>query len=154
MKRLACSVLLTVILQLSAVSQTKSPSNADEKAIWAEAAAWSKAMEAKDAATFVTFYAEEARVLPPNAPAISGRAALLDYWKKFMALPGLKGSFGPDKVVVAKSRDIAYETGTYSMTTNDAQGKPQHEKGKYLVVWKKDSSGKWKVVADMFSADQ
>lgn len=149
--------VLTAVLLLSAMpvlAQQTRPANADEKAVRAQAAAWSKAMEARDAAKFVEFYAPEARVLPPNAPAVSGKAALLDYWKKFMATPGMQGSFGPDKVVVSKSGDLAYETGTYSVTMNDAKGKPEHETGKYLVVWRKQADGKWKVVADMFSADK
>ncbi len=155
MRRIYWVLMVTLLTTVTPMlAQQAGSANADEKAIRAEAAAWSKAMEAKDAAKFVEFYAADARVLPPNAPAVNGKAARLEYWKKFMATPGLKGSFGPDKVVVAKSGDLAYEMGTYSLVMNDAKGNPEHETGKYLVVWKKQADGKWKVVADMFSSDK
>jgi ketosteroid isomerase-like protein len=62
-------------------------------------------------------------------------------------------SFAADKVVVARSGDIAYETGTYSMTLSDTKKKAATEKGHYVVVWQKQSDGSWKVVRDVPVSD-
>ncbi|MGH9863540.1 MAG: YybH family protein, partial [Candidatus Acidiferrales bacterium] len=62
-------------------------------------------------------------------------------------------TFSSTKVEVARSGDIAYELGTFELTGNDAKGKPQTTKGKYVVVRKKQA-GSWKAAADIFNADQ
>jgi ketosteroid isomerase-like protein len=36
---------------------------------------------------------------------------------------------------------------------NDAQGKPVTDNGKFVEVWKKQSDGKWKCVADTYNSD-
>jgi ketosteroid isomerase-like protein len=51
-------------------------------------------------------------------------------------------------VTVARSGDLAYEVGDYEMTINDKKGKPQTVKAKYVVVWGKQSDGKWKALVD------
>jgi ketosteroid isomerase-like protein len=40
------------------------------------------------------------------------------------------------------------------LTKNDAGGKPVTTKGKYVVVWKKQADGKWKVIEDIDNPDQ
>jgi ketosteroid isomerase-like protein len=56
-------------------------------------------------------------------------------------------------VEAPRSGDFAYDIGTYQLTMNDPQGKPNSDRGKYMVVWKKQADGKWKAVGDMFSSD-
>jgi len=70
-----------------------------------------------------------------------------------MASPGFALKFASTKIEVARSGDLAYEIGTYELTGNDAKGRPQTAKGKYVVVWKKQA-GSWKAAADIFNADQ
>jgi ketosteroid isomerase-like protein len=54
-----------------------------------------------------------------------------------------------ESVVAARSGDLAYETGTWSMTMSDAKKKPATEKGSYVVVWQKQADGAWKAVRDV-----
>ncbi len=63
-------------------------------------------------------------------------------------------SFATTQVEVARSGDIAYETGTYALTSTDKKGKATTSKGKYVVVWKKQPDGKWKAAADIWNPDQ
>ena len=53
----------------------------------------------------------------------------------------------------SKGGDLGYTSGTYQFSITGSDGKPIPDKGKYVVVWKKDASGKWKVVADIFNSD-
>jgi ketosteroid isomerase-like protein len=59
----------------------------------------------------------------------------------------------PTKVEAASSGDMVYETGTYLLHMKDAKGNPVTDKGKVLQVWKKQTDGSWKAVADMWSSD-
>lgn len=127
---------------------------ADQAAIRALATEWANSFPAKDVDKFVSFYAADATVYPNGAPAVTGSAAIRGYWTDFFALPGLAGSVTTKTIEAASSGDLAFETGTYEMTVNDAKGKPATSTGKYVVVWKKQGDGKWKAVADIFNADK
>jgi ketosteroid isomerase-like protein len=43
-------------------------------------------------------------------------------------------------------RDLAYGTGSYSMTMTGPDKEPATEMGHYVVVWRKGADGAWKVV--------
>ena len=121
---------------------------ADEAAIHAAGKAWSAAAEAKDPETFVSVYTEDAVLMLEDAPDMSGMAALREGITGMMQDPNFALSFAADKVVVARAGDIAYETGTYTMTMSDPEGNPATGNGSYVVVWEKQADGAWKVVLD------
>lgn len=94
-----------------------------------------------------TYYTEDATVLPPNTPPMSGRAAIREFWTGFIA--ALKpADVKLDTSHVEESGDLAYGTGSYSFT---AGGAPQS--GKFLVVFRRQADGSYKCVADAFSGN-
>jgi uncharacterized protein (TIGR02246 family) len=127
--------------------------SADEQAIRDLEIQWSNAAGAKDLEKTVSFYADDATVLPANAAAAKNKAAIRDLWKGLFASPGLALSWKTTKVEIAKSGEMAYATGTYELTTNDASGKPTTDHGKYLTVWEKQADGKWNCGADIWNSD-
>jgi ketosteroid isomerase-like protein len=116
-------------------------------------AQWSKAAGAKDVDKTVSYYSDDAIVMPPNAPAAATKEAIRNAWKELLASPGAAISWKTTKVEVAQSGDIAYTSGTYELTMNDASGKPVPDRGKYLEVWKKQAGGKWKCLMDIWNSD-
>ena len=125
---------------------------ADESALKDLDVQWSKAASAKDVDSTVSYYAEDAVLMPPNAPVATG-GAIRVFWKSMIASPGFAGGWKVTKAEAARSGDLAYVTGTYELTVNDAHGKPVSDRGKYVEVWKKQANGKWKAVADIFNSD-
>ena len=121
---------------------------ADEEAIRAADAAWSKAAGDKDAAKMATFYAENAVVMAPGMAAIKGRDAIQQAMAGMMQDPNFALSFAPTKIVVAKGGDMAYEIGDFQMTTSDKKKKPSTLKATYVVVWGKQMDGSWKALVD------
>jgi uncharacterized protein (TIGR02246 family) len=126
---------------------------ADENALKTLDREWSKAAGAKDVDKTVSYYSDDAIVLPPNSPALTGKQQIHSMWKSMLGAPGFSGGWNVTKVEVARSGDLAYLTGNYEITENDASGKPQTDKGKYLEVWKKQADGSWKCVVDMFNTN-
>ena len=121
----------------------------DEAAIRAAIKEWAGAAQAKDPQKFASFYAENAIVLLPNMADPSGKTTIGETIAGMMKDASFALAFEADKVVVARSGDIAYETGAYSLTAPDpVKKKPATEKGHYVVVWQKQSDGSWKVVID------
>ena len=112
-------------------------------------AKWSAAAGAKDVDKTVSYYAESAVVMPPNASAATTKESIRSAWKEMLTTPGAALSWKATKVEVAKSGDMAVLIGTYEMTMKDGN----KDKGKYCEVWEKKVGGKWKVMTDMFSSD-
>ncbi len=127
---------------------------ADERAIRDAAVEWSKAAGAKDVEKTLSFYAEDASVLPAHAPIARGKDQIRKFWAALMASPGYALGWSATKVEASKSGDVAYEVGTYELTLNDPKGKPAMGRGKYVVVWKKQADGAWKAAEDIFNPDQ
>jgi uncharacterized protein (TIGR02246 family) len=155
-RNLALVVLLTAVLGSSLASAQTKPSASngkEERAIRDADAAWSHGAETKDLDQAVSFYAEDASVLPFNAPIATGKDQIREVWSHLMSLPGYSLRFAPTKIEVSKSKDMAFEIGTFQLTANDAQGNPATTVGKYVVTWEKQA-GKWKAAADIFNTDK
>lgn len=121
---------------------------ADEAALRATIKDWAAAAQAKDAAKFVSFYTEDAVVMMAGAPDISGMPAIREGIGHMMSDPAFSLAFEPANVVVARSGDLAYETGPYTMTMTGPDKKPATETGHYVAVWHKQADGTWKVAVD------
>ena len=114
---------------------------------------WSKAAAAKDLEQTVAYYSDDAVVLPPNTASAMTKEAIRHTWKDLLASPGLVITRKPTRVELAKSGDMAWLSGTYELTMNDAAGSPINDHGKYLEVWEKQPDGNWKCRADMWNSD-
>jgi uncharacterized protein (TIGR02246 family) len=111
-----------------------------------------RAAQAKDAATYASFYADDAVSMGANQRAIRGRDAIRGMVAEMFALPNLAFSFAPTKIEVAESGDIAYEIGTYRFAADMPSARLDDE-GKYLTVWRK-VGGEWKIASDMSNSDR
>ena len=102
---------------------------------------------ARDAAGITElFYAEDAKLLPPNAPMMTGKAAIREFWTGFIALGSTDITLESDQIEAAG--DLAYCVGRYGHTVN---GTRLH--GKYVVVFRRQADGNYKAIADVFNAD-
>jgi uncharacterized protein (TIGR02246 family) len=127
---------------------------ADEAAIRAASADWSKAAQAKDLDKATSYYADDAVFFVENGAMVKGKDAIKMAWKPELATPGPGMTFETTYVEVARSGDLAYEYGTYDDKTEVKKGKVKDEKGKYVVVWKKQTDGSWKAVADIYNSGE
>ncbi|MGA8268682.1 MAG: SgcJ/EcaC family oxidoreductase [Candidatus Acidiferrales bacterium] len=110
---------------------------------------WAAAAAAKDLDKSTAFYADDAQMISAVAPAAVGKDAVRKTWAGLMSAPGFVSlTFEPTAVHVAAAGDMASELGTYEIDMKDKKGKPTAEKGAYVVVWKKQADGSWKVEVD------
>jgi ketosteroid isomerase-like protein len=114
---------------------------------------WAKAAASKDVEQTIAFYSDDAIVFPPNATSAATKEAIRNGWKEMLTSPGFVISWQSTKVQVGKSGEMAWVSGTYGLTMNDANGKPTNDRGKYLEVWKKQTDGNWKCAADMWNSN-
>jgi ketosteroid isomerase-like protein len=114
---------------------------------------WVEAARSKKVEAWVAFYTKDAVVLPPNDKVANGRESARKSVGDLLALPGLSIDWKPTQVVVARSGDMAYVTGAYSITFKDPSGAAIADKGKLLEVWAKQADGKWMCSADTWNSD-
>src|SRR5882724_4588868 len=81
-------------------------------------AQWSAAAAAKDVDKTVSYYSDDAIVLPPNAAIATTKEAIRNIWKDLIA-NATSSSWKATRVEVAKSGDMAYVSGTYEVAMND-----------------------------------
>jgi ketosteroid isomerase-like protein len=142
------------VLVLAAGCKTQAPDTraADAQTIRDLDAQWSKTAAAHDVDGTVSYYSDDAAVMPPNGPLLTDKREIRAGWADMLG-PSNHLSWQTTRAEVAASGDVAYSLGTYSLTMQDAQGKPIADHGKYLCVWKKQADGKWKSVADTWNSD-
>lgn len=122
-----------------------------EKQLKDSEAGWNKQYASRDAAALAGNYAPDAALANPGENLIEGEA-IRPALDKFVADPNLKLDFASDRVQVAKSGDLAYTRGHFTMQTSDlATKQPRTDKGYYLTVWQKQADGTWKAVEDFIT---
>ncbi len=127
---------------------------AEQAAIRDMAIEWVNAANAKDVERMVSGFTDGASVLPPNAPIATGKEAIRKVWSELAEMPGLSESTQVTKVEVSRMGDLAYSFGTYESTSNDPEGTPVTERGKWVAVYEKQPDGSWKAVVDIWNSEQ
>ncbi len=112
----------------------------------------SRALAAKDIDRLASLYAENAALFYADSPMVSGKDAIRDTWKTVLARPNFAMSTALSKIETSASGDLGFTRGLYSITVNDADGKPVTDSGEYVLVYGRQADGGWKIVADSGSA--
>jgi ketosteroid isomerase-like protein len=153
------TALLAVLIPAAAVAATScvrfdtTSRAADASAIRAADEQWSATAAKRDVDGTVAFYAADAVLLAPNAPIAPDRKSIREAWAGLLT-PQTAVSWKVTKVDVARSGDLGYLYGTYSLTVRDPKGGPPvRDVGKMVEIWKKQADGTWKCIVDTFNSD-
>ena len=101
-----------------------------------------------DAAAIANMYTVDARLLPPNSEMVEGRPNIQKFWQGAMTA-GVK-MVSLETLHVETQGNIAVEIGRYTTTMPGAGGTTTTDKGKYVVVWKREGQS-WKLAVDIFN---
>lgn len=110
-----------------------------------------KAAAEKGSQGFMSYYADEAVELPNGGPVISGKVEIAK-GMGFLDEKSNSLTWAPVGGGISSSGDLGYTYGTYQYRSNDKEGKPHVEFGKYTSIWRLQSDGSWKVILDMGNA--
>lgn len=149
-----CTVgLLALLTSCAQPPQSVDTHDADIQALKDNEAQWNKDYQTKDLEKITAHYADDAVLIAPGAPPSIGKQAIHSALKEMVADNALSLSFQAERVDVAKSGDVAYTQGSYTLTLTDpATKKPINDKGSYVTVYKKQADGSWKAVSDIASS--
>ena len=116
-------------------------------------AAWIRAAQSGSVEGWMSFYADDALVMPPNEVAANSRAAIRKSIAELLALPGLRIDWHPVRIEMSAAGDLAALAGAYSLSYRDASGATVSDRGKLLEVWRRGPGGDWKCVLDTWNSD-
>jgi uncharacterized protein (TIGR02246 family) len=161
MKKRIWLVLLVFLLGIAtscqkqdgnAVGKTKAGVEADVAAIKALIAEWVRLYNAEDFQNVMSvFYAENAIVMPPNAPARRTKEAILSMYQKDAEL-------NIEHVVTSVAEDVRVSGNTAvawgmdsGTTTPRSGGAPVPYSLKWLMVFERQLDGTWKCLYEMWN---
>jgi uncharacterized protein (TIGR02246 family) len=155
MKRLAilCAAA-AMALGVTACNQMSDTHDADVAALKANEAQWVQDYASKDIDKLMAHYADDAVLMVPSEPSASGKDAIRTSLKLMLMDPTLSLKFQPSKVDVAKSGDLAYTQGSYTLSLTDPQTKQiVTDHGSYVTTYRKQTDGSWKAVEDIVASE-
>ncbi len=108
------------------------------------------ALNAKDAGKAAEFYAATATFMPPNEATVHGRDSVKAFYQTLVDA-GLS-EVTMDQKEIGGEGPVAFAHGTYSMTVK-GQANARHDRGKYLVVFRRNQAGQWRCEYSMWNSD-
>jgi len=96
-------------------------------------------------------FAEDAWQMPPNSRPLVGREAIRRFWRN--AVKWGTWEFTHEAQDLAVSGPVAVERGKYVLRFTAGEGAPPgmasfEDRGNYLVHWRQESDGQWRIVSD------
>jgi ketosteroid isomerase-like protein len=144
---------IALVLALGSASCAAPRAAQDAKAdILRTDAEWKKAVsEGRDIERIVSYWADDAIVMPPSNPPVVGKNAIREFVVESFHMPGFTITWETMDVVVAPGGDMAYATGTNHVAFDDEDGEKIELDGKTATVWRRQSDGAWKCVLDIWN---
>ena len=104
-----------------------------------------------DVASVAALYTDDAVLLPPNSETLRGRQAIQEFWNGAWQM-GVREVM-LQTVSVEDSGHLAYEIGAYTLKIQPEGGEATTDKGKYVVIWKRQADGSWKLAVDIWNTN-
>jgi uncharacterized protein (TIGR02246 family) len=115
------------------------------------AVAFSDALGRGSAADAAALYAEDGKLLTPAARLIEGRDQIEAFWRAGLAV-GLSG-IELEAVEFETGPGFTVEIGRYAFTLAVEDGGPTVDRGKYVVLHRRQTDGSWRRAVDVFNPD-
>jgi ketosteroid isomerase-like protein len=112
---------------------------------------FSQCIRERDLKAIEQLYAEDAVLMPPDNDMVKGRRGTREFWSAAIKM-GLKDA---DLRTLETKRvgDEIHEIGTYKLSIAPEGKEAFIDVGKYMVVWRADPDGTWKLHKDIWNSD-
>lgn len=105
----------------------------------------------KGDAPFVgALYAEDALLMPPNMEMIRGREGTTGFWDGAIKM-GVRDAV-LTTVELRHEGHTVEEVGRYLLRIHPEGQEPFEDRGKYVVLWKQDADGVWRLHRDIWNS--
>lgn len=132
--------------------EPKADVEADKAAIMKADSTWSAlSAEGKDVDKILSYWSEDAVVIPPGQPVVKGKEALRKFVEESFKIPGFSISWKSSDLQFSPDGKLAYMYGENLTQVNDSTGNKISMPGRGYSIWRKETDGSWKCVVDIFN---
>jgi ketosteroid isomerase-like protein len=108
--------------------------------------------EGQNVERILSFWTDDAIVIPPGAPELRGKTAIREYVGKSLATPGFRIRWSPTSAAVSSDGTLGYTIGENAVTVPGADGKLVTIRGRYTTVWRRDKDNDWRCDVDIWNS--
>lgn len=147
---LACLALAGCAARQASTSGSARDVAAIRTQIERNAAQFAETFNRGDISALAAMYDTGAVVLAPNAPVMRGRQNVEALWSG-----ARQQGFKTLSLTVQSVESLgahAIELGSYTLVIQPAGQTETTDRGKYMVIWKRQADGSWKLYRDMFNS--
>jgi len=125
---------------------------AEGKRLLARDAEWAAmATAGKDVDKIVSYWTDDAVVVPPGQPVVEGKVALRAFVESSLKMPGFSIHWKSEKPAFSPDGKWATLQGTNEMTMTGPDGKTITMKGRAVTVWRLEPDGQWHCAFDIWN---
>src|SRR5215471_8571963 len=122
MSHRALSLIAPLLVACASLACEEVESREDRRALLAYDRDFAQKVEQQGFKVLEDFYDEDAVYMPSFAPTIEGREKILEAYRPYYDSTTIKLSWVPSRAEVARSRDLGWTIGTYTVTRTDDKG--------------------------------
>ena len=124
----------------------------EEVAIMKADSTWAAlAKESKDVEKIISYWSDDAIVVPPAQPAVKGKEALRKMVEDSKNIPGFSITWKSTDIHFSPDGKLAYLYGENLVSMNDSTGNKINMPGRGYTIWRKEANGSWKCVVDIWN---
>jgi len=109
------------------------------------------ALRRGDVAAVASLYADDCRLLTPQANVVCGRPGIEAYWRAGLAVGLADVDLVPTDIEVGS--ETAVEIGRYRLAVTAEGGAAVADEGNYVVFHRRQPDGSWLRAVDVFNPD-
>lgn len=146
------STLLAAAVVLAGCGPASFDRMAEQQKLLQRDAEWADIASAgKDVDKTASYWADDAVIIPQGQPIVEGKAAIRAFVASSFAIPGFHIHWKSEAPTFSPDGRLAYMRGANEMTVPGPDGTPLKLPGRGLTVWRKDTDGQWRCVADIWN---
>jgi ketosteroid isomerase-like protein len=151
--RIPCTAAALLLCVSGLATAAGPPAAAGRAELLRAGAQFARASVAHGLAGWLSWFADDAAIYPPNGPVVRGLAAIRAHYARTGFTPaGLVWT--PDHAEISDGGDLGVTSGRWTWRGRDASGKGVERTGKYLTVWRRQRDRSWKLIADIGNAEE
>ncbi len=116
--------------------------------VWQRERAFARSVREHNANAFRRFLADDSVFDANGAQPLRGPAAIMAAWAPMIAGRTLQLDWQPTHVVTSADGTLALSSGTYTLTTQGADGVARNVVGRFATTWRRGRDGVWRVQFD------
>ena len=109
------------------------------------------ASDGRDVDRILSYWTDDAVVLPPGFAPVIGKARLREYVENCFGIPGFKITWKSTDVKFSPDLNLAYMFGENTVTVGGPDGKPFMTKGRAIAIWRREPDGMWRCAVDIWN---